>query len=295
MIKIKLPNYLFINTLLFAGGIIVLLVGIILQGALVRPLLESIGIGLVAASAVNLLDRFFSVEAPSALPVPPLPSPKEKIVLAAYKRSLTPPEILDLKFSAAKVDIIGVTLNHAVGDLTKDGGKQIIENLLFHNLQLRLFLVHPGSAYLKQRAIEDKDDYEKLVKRQVDTLKECEKFYQLLHKRYEFAKKRGKLDTRFTGSLQIKLLDFCPYISIFRINDDKIYWGLYTSGATGLNLPLFLTTTERDPDLYAQLHDHIHGLMDRDTRYPDLMYMTNVGEPILDQKVYQSAIEIVSS
>ena len=62
MIKIKLPNYLFINALLLAVGIIAILLSIIYGGPVVRPVLESIGIGLLAAAAVNLLDRFFSVE-----------------------------------------------------------------------------------------------------------------------------------------------------------------------------------------------------------------------------------------
>ncbi|MDR3576178.1 MAG: hypothetical protein P4L50_20105 [Anaerolineaceae bacterium] len=294
MKKVKLTNFLYINIILFAFGIIAILIGIILGGTLVLPLLEAVGTGLIAASGVNLLDRYFSVEMPSVPPLPPPPGLGEKVVLAATKRCLTSPDILNSKFSAAKVDIIGVTLNHALEELTKDGGKQIIENLLFHNLQLRLFLVHPASAYLKQRAEEDNDNYEKLVQRQIASVKECEKFFQLLKKRYLIEKGKGRLDTRFTGSLHIKLLDFCPYISVFRINDDKIYWGLYTSGATGLNLPLFLTTTERDPDLYAQLHDHIHGLMEHDSKYPDLIYMTNLGEPVLVEKVLNTVMPIKS-
>ena len=186
------------------------------------------------------------------------------------------------------MDIIGITLNHAVEELTKNGGKQIIENLLFHNLQLRLFMVHPHSEYLKQRAVEDNDDYIDLVNRQIETINGCVKFYHLLKKRYDAEKKAGRLDTRFTGTLQIKLLDFCPYISVFRINDDQIYWGLYTSGVTGLNMPLYQTTTKRDPSLYAQLHDHIHGLTDRDKKYPDLISMTNVGAPVLDMAVLKT-------
>ena len=290
MKSVKLTSYLFINAFLFLSGIIAILVAIILGGILVQPLLESIGVGLLAASMVNLLDRFFKVEEKKEIAPPPPPAKEEKIILAAYKRCNTPTEILDQKFHAEKVDIVGITLNHAIEDLTKGGGKQIIENLLFHNLQLRLFLVHPNAEYLKQRAIEDKDKHEKLVHRQQEAIKECEVFYKHLLKRYEEEKSKGRLDTRFTGMLQIKLLDFCPYMSIFRINDDRIYWGLYTSGETGLNMPLYLTTSERDPNLYAQLHNHIHGLMDLDTKYPDLVHMTNMDPPEFVQKVYDDAM-----
>lgn len=288
MFKVKTPHYMLINLLLLALGIIVILFGII-QGSTYRALLESIGIGLLAAAAVNLFDRLFKVEEPDSLPVPPAPLPGERVVLAAYKRCLTPPEIHALKFSASKVDIVGITLNHAIEELVKNEGKQIIENLLFHNLQLRLFMVHPCSPYLHQRAIEDNDDYDALVNRQMAAIRGCVRFYELLKKRYDAEMSRGKLDTRFVGSLKIKLLNFCPYMSIFRINDDRIYWGLYTSGATGLNLPLYLTTTDRDPGLYAQLHDHIHGLMDRDTLYSDLVWMNGVSAPKLDLKVLTGA------
>ncbi len=287
MFKVKMPHYMLINLLLLALGIIVILIGII-QGAVWRPLLESIGIGLLAAAAVNMIDRIFEVEKTESVPVPPQPTVGEKIVLAAYKRCLTPPEIHNLKFTASKVDIVGITLNHAVEELIKDEGKQIIENLLFHNLQLRLFMMHPCSPYLQQRIIEDNDNEIDFMNRQREAVKGCVRFYELLKKRYDAEKRKGKLDTRFVGSLQIKLLNFCPYMSIFRINDDRIYWGLYTSGATGLNLPLYLTTTERDPSLYAQLHDHIHGLMDRDTTYDDLVMMANVSAPKLDLAVLKS-------
>lgn len=289
MVKVKTPHYLLINILLLALGVIIILVAII-QGSTYQPLLESVGIGLLAAAAVNIVDRIFEVEKPEAVKIqpPPQPHPNEKIVLAANKRCLTPPEIHDLKFTASKVDIIGITLNHAVGELIRDEGKEIIENLLFHNLQLRLFMMHPCSPYLQQRIIEDNDKEVDFMIRQREAILGCVRFYELLKKRYDLEQRKRKLDTRFVGSLQIKLLNFCPYISIFRINDDRIYWGLYTSGATGLNLPLYLTTTERDPGLYAQLHDHIHGLMDRDKTYDDLVTMANLSAPKLDLAVLKT-------
>jgi hypothetical protein len=292
MIKLKFPYFIFVNLFLCLVGIVLILVGIIQGGEINQPLLESIGLGLIAAGVVNILDRSFSVEPTKQPPAaPPPPSAKEMIVLAAYKRSSTPPEIFDLKFDAVKVDVIGVTLNYVIDELQKSYGEKVISNLLNNNLQLRLFMVHPDSQFLKQRALEDCDSYERLRDRQVEAVEKCVKFFHKLNARYDVK----KVDTRFKGTLQIKLLDFCPYITIYRINDDRIYWGLYSSGTTGMNLPLFLTTPDRDPDLYGHLHDHIHGLIEHDTKYPDLVTMTKVGLPELNQAAHEQLLKEVEN
>lgn len=289
MIRLKFPYVLLINFSLCILGAFIAYIGINQAVSVQRSLLEAIGIGLFAAGAVNLLDQSLGVELPPPPPPPPpQPSAKERVILASYRRKDTAREILELKYNATKVDILGVTLNHALEEIVKDRKQTIIKNLLFHNLQLRLFLVHPNSSYLSQRAVEDNEDISLLVARQKATVAKCAEFYKLLRKRYDIEKRNGTLDTRLTGTLQIKLLDFCPYISIYRINEDRIYWGLYTSGTTGVNLPLFLTTPERDPELYAHLHDHIHGLMRRDQSYPDLVRMPSMGEPVLNEELFRS-------
>ena len=88
-----------------------------------------------------------------------------------------------------------------------------------------------------------------------------------------------------TGSLRIKLMDFCPYQTIYRIDDEDIYWGLYTSATSGVDLPMFKTSIGQDPILYKHLHQHIHGLLERDSKYPDLVNMPEMNEPALNEEL----------
>jgi hypothetical protein len=255
-------------------GIIIVQSGIIQGGSRWMPLLDALGIGLVAAGAVNIFDRAITLEAPP-----------QRIEVVAEKRVAVPDQILNQKFKAAKVDIIGVSLNHFLEELINDPKQIIIRRLLEHNLQLRFFLVHPESLYLKQCARENQIEFSKLKKRQIHEVELCVKFYQQLHDAYAAAKKAKKLDTHMTGSLRIKLMDFCPYQTIYRIDEEDIYWGLYTSSSSGVDLPLFKTSITTDPILYKHLHQHIHGLLDRDSKYPDLVNMPEMNEPALNEEL----------
>lgn len=282
--KSKKVIFILANLVVAAVGIICTLVGIIVGGAIARPLLESIGIGLLAAGAVNILDRTVTLEQP--------PVPVQRIEVVAEKRNATPQEIHELKYTAAKVDLIGISLNHALKEFTSGPGqKRIIERLLNHNLQLRLFMVHPYSKYLEQRAHEDDVKLDELIEGQKNAVKLCVEFYERLSEAYDLSKKNNKLDTHMIGSLQIKLLDFCPYLTIYRLNEEDIYWGLYTSDKAGLNLPQFKTSASRDAALYRHLYQHIHGLMERDKKYPDLVYMRNFRRPVLDEKIKEDALK----
>ena len=80
-------------------------------------------------------------------------------------------------------------------------------------------------------------------------------------------------------------MDFCPHQTIYRIDDEDIYWGLYTSSSSGVDLPLFKTSILQDPILYKHLHQDIHGLLERDSKYPDLVNMPEMNEPALNEKL----------
>jgi hypothetical protein len=212
------------------------------------------------------------------------------IEVVVNQRIATPQDILDLKYKAFKVDIVGVSLNHVLEELVENNGARIISRLLSHNLRLRLFMMHPNSPYLSQRAIEDNRPYDKMVERQKRNVELCVEFYNHLKSRYNDAKAAKMLDTHTLGSLQIKLLSFCPYISLYRIDEDLIFWGLYTSGKPGLELPLYKTSRSTDDMMYRHLHQHIYGLLERDKCYPDLVSMVSMGEPELDNDVLKSVI-----
>ena len=278
--KLRLKYFIAVNIGFCSVGVILILIGIINGGTIARPMLEALGIGLLAAGAVNILDR-----AVTLVPPPPPPVPVQRVEVAAETRIAIPESILDMKYKAAKVDLIGISLTHFLEEQINDPRHRIINRLLLNNLRLRVYMVHPESKYLEQRAREDKWDISELVRRQKKGVELCVQFYEQLHSAYEAAKQNGTLNTHLTGRLQIKLLDFCPYITIYRIDEEEIYWGIYTSDTTGINLPLFKTCASTDAAFYKKLHQHIHGLMERDLRYPDLVSMPEMGEPVLNKKM----------
>ncbi len=281
--KLSLRSFILVNVILCLVGVVSVFYGIITSDVLFKSLLQAVGIGLLAAGAVNIVDRSLTLEPP--------PVPQQSVEVVAEKRIATPQEILDLKYDADKVDIIGVSLTHVLEEMINDPRQRIIDRLLKHNLQLRLFMVHPASEYLKQRAHEDKQDVAELVSNQKHSVELCVKFFDQLNEAYKSASKAKTLNKHLTGSLQIKLLDFCPYITIYRIDEEDIYWGLYTSDKAGVNLPSFRTSSSQDPSLYKHLHQHIHGLMDRDVKYPDLVSMTEMGRPILNNDLAEKTLK----
>lgn len=284
--KLRLKYFIAVNVGLSLAGACLIFIGIINGGVLLRPILEAIGIGLLAAGAINILDRALNLEQPSEKPT--------RIEVTAEKRLATPQEVFDKKYATTKVDIIGVSLTHLFEELLNDPGQNIIHRLLYDNLQLRIFFSHPESMFLIQRANEDRMSLAELKKRQKHIIELVVLFYKQLRAAYDAAKQGGTLDTHKTGSLQIKLLDYCPYITLYRLGEEEIYWGLYLSHTQGVNLPLFRTMNAVDPTLYRHLHQHIHGLMDRDTKYPDLVSMPELGKPELNfEMVTQLGLEQV--
>lgn len=275
--KLRMKYFIAVNVGLAIFGAFLIAIGIIDGEKLRRPLLEALGTGLVAAAAINILDRALTIEQP--------PSQPTRIEVVAEKRIATPQKIYDLKYDTSKVDIIGISLNHVFEELVNDPAQRIIDRLLRHNLQLRLFFMHPDATFLIQRAREDNWDHKDIIERQKRAVKLCQVFYEQLRAAYDAALNARVLNTHQTGSLQIKLLDFCPYITIYRIGEEEIYWGLYTSSATGVNLPLYRTSNIHDPSLYKNLHQHIHGLIDRDLKYPDLVSMPEMGAPEINTEL----------
>lgn len=280
----KLQKSYFIIWNLFIGaiGIICIFIGVTFGGSLGRPFWESVGIGLLAACLVNLLDRVLILEPP--------PVPIQRIEVVSEKRVNLPESIIGLKYNARKVDIVGVSLNHFLKELVNDPKQILITRLLKYNLQLRIFFIHPASKYLKQRAFEDNQDIVRLIETQKEAVELCAEFYKQLQKVYDALSQTGMLDEHLIGSLQIILLDCCPYVTIYRV-DDEIYWGLYTAGASGVNLPLFKTSMNLDPAFYSQLHEHIHSFMVHEDIYPKLVHMPEMKKPALNRKVLQDALQ----
>ncbi len=119
--------------------------------------------------------------------------------------------------------------------------------------------MHPKAAFLHQRSAEDGDhDLALLLARQTDSIKHCIRMYKVLENQL---KEERKHNPQFEplGTLVVKLIEACPYISYERYDKD-IYWGLYTSDLPGNASPIFLTTS-KDEDMYEKLKAHFLTLL----------------------------------
>jgi hypothetical protein len=174
--KLRKKYFIVVNICIGLIGVVFIFWGITNSGDVFRPMMEAIGVGLIAAGAVNILDRGIVFELP-----PPPPEQVQRIEVVANKRIATPQDIFDKKYSAPKVDIIGISLTHVFEELVNDPAKRLIDQLLKNNLQLRLFFVHPDSKYLEQRAIEDRRSLSELKAQQKRMVELSKEFYEQLH------------------------------------------------------------------------------------------------------------------
>ncbi len=269
--KFTRPIVLLINIVIILLGVILVLTEIMLTPSPLRSLLEAIGTGLIAAGGVNFLDRAFSQE-----------SKPDGVIMAATTRVATPRSVFNRKYKAEKIDIVGVSLTECLEEFVNDPNQNMIDRILFEHARLRLMYIHPRASFIAQRAIEDNISKEALINTQIRSTELVVLFYKQIKDRYDLAVNNRALDPRRAGSVQIKLIDFCPYITIDRA-DDEIYWGLYMSNTRGLESPLFVTTKDQNYALYDHLKKHVDSLLKKSVTLDDNFILSMiVGPPILN-------------
>ena len=216
----------------------------------VSGLLNAFGTTLAATGSITLLDRLLREK-------PTLLGPE----LVTMKRKELSKSIHNRKETASKVDMLGITLTDFLSEITKESNHDLLRNILNNSeSRVRVLFLHPKSPFLRQRSFEDDDHTVKtLLARQTESLKFCVQLFALLKAQLKKEKKRNPhFEPR--GSLIIKLIEACPYISYERYDKD-IYWGLYTSDSPGNACPTFLTTS-KDEDLYEKLKAHFLALLE---------------------------------
>ncbi|MCC6300061.1 MAG: hypothetical protein IT314_12240 [Anaerolineales bacterium] len=214
-----------------------------------RFFMESVGVGLIATGFVNFFDKLL-VEAERDV----------EIEIVAMERARTNQTIYKLKYQHEKVDILGVSIGSVLKELADDPQNEMVDRILRHSTRLRLMCVHPESPFLVQRAHEDQTSWEDLHHRQIQSVEKIVKFYKNLDTAYQRETMLGTIRHGNVGSVEIRLINDCPYLSVYRV-DDAIYWGLYTTSKSGHDSPLFMSRKLDKDGMFELLKDHIYALL----------------------------------
>lgn len=271
----------FINLMIVLVGIIFVLCGIIMGGptAVFETFFKAIGTSLIVAGGVSFLDRFLT-EKP------------EGVKVIAHARNKSDWNVHRRKYQTQEMDVTGVSLTSCLQEIVYDSAqsKELLHHIFHENMHLRLLFVHPDSPFIVQRAQEDGIDEKVLMEDQRQSVEYCVEFYKYLEAYCKNLNRVGRNRMR-VGSIWIGLIKFCPYMAVERY-DDEIYWGLYTSDATGLGAPIFLVTKKDNERLYNKLREHFNGLMYKGThdRKEALVTMTDCGNPQLNRELVESIL-----
>lgn len=214
-----------------------------------RFFMESVGVGLVATGFVNFFDKFL-VEAEKDV----------EIEIVAMERARTNQTIHRLKYQHEKVDILGVSIAAVLREISEDPQNEMVDRILRHSTRLRLICVHPESPFLVQRASEDHVSWEDLHNRQIQSAENIVRFFKRMRLAYQRESEAGTLRHSNVGSVEVRLINNCPYLSMYRV-DDTIYWGLYTTSKSGHESPLFMSKKLDKDGMYELLKDHIYALL----------------------------------
>jgi hypothetical protein len=250
--KLDRRSILLINAGLAVVGGATVILSIILSQSTARILIESIGVGLIATGLVNFFDKLL------------IETQKDTDVdIIAMQRAKTNQTVYRLKYQSEKVDILGVSIADVLKEFTQGSRHEMIGRILRHSTRLRLLLVHPDANFLIQRAREDHVSWDELHTRQLKSVEMIVAFYKLLLEAYQRDSHSDSLSTGNVGSVEIRLINACPYMSIYRV-DNTIYWGLYTTYKTGEDSPLFFSKKLDKEGMFEILKDHVYGLLPKE-------------------------------
>ncbi len=277
----KLPKttILAIHLIIALTGLILVLIGVSIEASIGRALLEAVGVGLIASGGVNFFDRLLTQE--------PTVEGGELVTLA---RAHADDSIYAQKYKGYKIDVVGVSLNEVMKELVNDPAQRMVDRILNHHVRFRLLLIHPQADFIRQRAYEDKISAETLRERQCKSIELGLLFFRRLKQEYDECKRKGVLDSRLVGAFEIKLIDRCPYFSLFRV-DDVIYWGLYTADTTGMNSPMFRVRNSQNPALFDRFKQHFYALYEKDLGGQDnFLVKMEVDAPYLNRKLAEDLL-----
>ncbi|MDJ0601606.1 MAG: hypothetical protein QNJ37_22515 [Crocosphaera sp.] len=278
-------NILLINTLVSLLGLVIVLIGIVFEenNPKVKAFLDPVGIGLIASGGVNFLDKVLAQENNE--------DSGSKVEILATQRIRVDARIHDKKYSAKKIDIVGVNLNNCLREIVEEPHKQMIKNIFSGKTErLRLLFVDPNAQFISQRALEDGIPESEIIRRQRESIRMCISFYKLL--KYERDQRHHNHETDGNCNVEIRLIDFCPHITIERY-DDECYWGLYTSDDVGVHSAIFKISSKGNDILFEQLKKHFSGLQTKrfDDTQDNLLLKMTLGKLWLNEPLVESRLD----
>ncbi len=270
--KLNKINILLIDIIVGLIGLILVLTSINTEHKKLKPLLDAIGTSLLATGGVNFLYKLINEDHNNN--DENNNGKKSFIKIIGYKRVAL--GIHENKYTAKKVDIVGISLHNCLYEIANDPKERIIERITSGNMErLRLLFAHPDASFLIQRALEDGRPEDALRDRQKQCIELCVEIYRKIKK---YRKEHINMST-----LEIRLIDFCPHLTIERF-DNTTYWGLYTSDTVGLNSPLFKVTKENNDELFENFKNHFSALREKKISSRDNVLMrTTMNEHYLNK------------
>lgn len=249
----KAPNGLsawLIDLVVVMSGVIFLLVMESAAGVTIRNLFQAIGTGLVAAGFISYLFRISHT-----------PREHAGVQIVAEDRLSLENEYVRLKRTAREIDIVGIALSHALGDLVGDPNQRVLHRVLFERAKVRLLFLSPTAPYVEQRAAEDGVPVTELQTNLRNSIRTSVEVYERLRKLYESAVETRQVAIDKTGSFEIRIMNMCPYCTIHR-TDDLILWGIYTAAAKGFDCAVLRVDKQQDL-LFSQLCSHFDALWNK--------------------------------
>ena len=260
--------------LILSGWISIAVIKYWLPSLTFQSTLENIGTGLIAAAITDILVRNFIRSLQEEKEIQTRREMQLRLDYASIqdgivtildiKRSRLVPSIKDEKLHAEKVDLLGVALGAVLEETACDVENKLLIRVLRNGVRFRAIFIDPEAPIVKQRWEEDKhssigsliDMIKQSVRNSIEIYKKmCEVYLDCVKKRIDLR--------NVSNELIIKLTDSCPYLTIYRVDDDY-RWGLYLSSAQGSESPLFLTRRgvgRKQTDLADMLNDHFKNLL----------------------------------
>jgi hypothetical protein len=167
-------------------------------------------------------------------------------------------EYRERKYSARYIDIVSLALSGALEELASDPDARFLKRIVSEGAHARLMFLTPTSSYVRQRAMEDGDTVAGLTAKLREAVEKVQRVYERLSTLYQQERESGQVRLDRAGSLEVKVLDFCPHFTIYR-TDETILWGIYTATTMGLYSSVLHVKKSHD-ELYQQLLQHFNSL-----------------------------------